>query len=150
MLYTYSYKHVGSERSANKDYTITTYLHIAKISNWLSTGCLTSAAQVLLGVQAGATVLLQRSHKARVSRWLAWALVFALAGGLLTGFSREHGVLPINKNLWYGPRKNQRGSTRLDLSTPDNLTGECMFISQGSSKWLMQHSVDKIPLQPGS
>ncbi|XP_073962689.1 heparan-alpha-glucosaminide N-acetyltransferase isoform X2 [Choristoneura fumiferana] len=63
-------------------------------------GCLTSAAQVLLGVQAGATVLLQRSHKARVSRWLAWALVFALAGALLTGFSRDHGVLPINKNLW--------------------------------------------------
>ncbi|XP_063380101.1 heparan-alpha-glucosaminide N-acetyltransferase [Cydia fagiglandana] len=63
-------------------------------------GCLTSAVQALLGVQAGATVLLQRSHKARVSRWLAWGLVFALAGALLTGFSREHGVVPINKNLW--------------------------------------------------
>nr|XP_026491341.1 heparan-alpha-glucosaminide N-acetyltransferase [Vanessa tameamea] len=63
-------------------------------------GCLTSAVQALLGVQAGATVLLQRSHKARVSRWLAWALVFALAGALLAGFSREHGVVPINKNLW--------------------------------------------------
>ncbi|XP_072942286.1 heparan-alpha-glucosaminide N-acetyltransferase isoform X2 [Epargyreus clarus] len=63
-------------------------------------GCLTSAVQALLGVQAGATVLLQRSHKARVSRWLAWALVFALAGALLAGFSREHGVIPINKNLW--------------------------------------------------
>ncbi|XP_075972706.1 heparan-alpha-glucosaminide N-acetyltransferase isoform X2 [Anticarsia gemmatalis] len=63
-------------------------------------GCLTSAVQALLGVQAGATVLLQRSHKARISRWLAWALVFALAGALLAGFSREHGVVPINKNLW--------------------------------------------------
>lgn len=63
-------------------------------------GCLTSAVQALLGVQAGATVLLQRSHKARISRWLAWALVFALAGALLAGFSREHGVIPINKNLW--------------------------------------------------
>ncbi|CAH2063584.1 unnamed protein product, partial [Iphiclides podalirius] len=63
-------------------------------------GCLTSAVQALLGVQAGATVLLQRSHKARVSRWLAWALVLALAGALLAGFSREHGVVPINKNLW--------------------------------------------------
>lgn len=63
-------------------------------------GCLTSAVQALLGVQAGATVLLQKSHKARVSRWLAWALVFALTGALLAGFSREHGVIPINKNLW--------------------------------------------------
>ncbi|XP_028028527.1 heparan-alpha-glucosaminide N-acetyltransferase [Bombyx mandarina] len=63
-------------------------------------GCLTSAVQALIGIQAGATVLLQRSHKARVSRWLAWALVFALAGALLAGFSREHGVIPINKNLW--------------------------------------------------
>ncbi|XP_026746231.1 heparan-alpha-glucosaminide N-acetyltransferase isoform X1 [Trichoplusia ni] len=63
-------------------------------------GCLTSAVQALLGVQAGATVLLQRSHKARISRWLAWALVFALAGALLAGFSRELGVVPINKNLW--------------------------------------------------
>jgi heparan-alpha-glucosaminide N-acetyltransferase len=56
--------------------------------------------QALAGVQAGATVLLQRSHKARVSRWLAWALVLALAGALLAGFSKEHGVIPINKNLW--------------------------------------------------
>ncbi|XP_053600577.1 heparan-alpha-glucosaminide N-acetyltransferase [Plodia interpunctella] len=63
-------------------------------------GCLTSAVQALLGVQAGATVLLQRSHKARISRWLTWGLVFALAGALLAGFSREHGVVPINKNLW--------------------------------------------------
>ncbi|CAG9562991.1 unnamed protein product [Danaus chrysippus] len=63
-------------------------------------GCLTSSVQALIGVQAGATVLLQRSHKARVSRWLAWALVLALAGALLAGFSREHGVIPINKNLW--------------------------------------------------
>ncbi|CAG9791836.1 unnamed protein product [Diatraea saccharalis] len=63
-------------------------------------GCLTSAVQVLVGVQAGATVLLQRSHKARVSRWLAWAAALALAGALLAGFSREHGVIPINKNLW--------------------------------------------------
>ncbi|XP_047519302.1 heparan-alpha-glucosaminide N-acetyltransferase [Pieris napi] len=63
-------------------------------------GCLTSAIQALLGVQAGATVLLQRSHKARVSRWLAWALVFALAAALLAGFSRDYGVVPINKNLW--------------------------------------------------
>lgn len=56
--------------------------------------------QALLGVQAGATVLLQRSHKSRISRWLAWGLVFALSGALLAGFSREHGVIPINKNLW--------------------------------------------------
>ncbi|XP_052751561.1 heparan-alpha-glucosaminide N-acetyltransferase [Galleria mellonella] len=63
-------------------------------------GCLTSAVQALLGVQAGATVLLQRSHKSRISRWLAWGLVFALIGALLAGFSREHGVVPINKNLW--------------------------------------------------
>ncbi|XP_013138575.1 PREDICTED: heparan-alpha-glucosaminide N-acetyltransferase [Papilio polytes] len=63
-------------------------------------GCLTSAVQALLGVQAGATVLLQRAHRARVSRWLACALALALAGALLAGFSRDHGVLPINKNLW--------------------------------------------------
>ncbi|CAG9090380.1 unnamed protein product [Plutella xylostella] len=63
-------------------------------------GCLTSIVQTLLGVQAGATVLLQRSHTSRVARWLAWALVFALTGALLAGFSKEHGIVPINKNLW--------------------------------------------------
>ncbi|XP_059060031.1 heparan-alpha-glucosaminide N-acetyltransferase [Achroia grisella] len=63
-------------------------------------GCLTSAVQVLLGVQAGVTVLLQRSHKSRISRWLSFGVVFALVGALLAGFSREHGIVPINKNLW--------------------------------------------------
>ncbi|KAL4710302.1 hypothetical protein ACJJTC_011118 [Scirpophaga incertulas] len=63
-------------------------------------GCLTSAAHALFGVQAGATALLQRSHGARAARWLAWALALASAGALLAGFSRDHGVLPINKNLW--------------------------------------------------
>lgn len=63
-------------------------------------GCLSGAVQALAGVQAGATALLQRSHKARVARWLAWALAFALAGALLAGFSRDHGLIPINKSLW--------------------------------------------------
>ncbi|GBP48248.1 Heparan-alpha-glucosaminide N-acetyltransferase [Eumeta japonica] len=63
-------------------------------------GCLTSIVQTLFGIQAGVTVLLQKSHKARVSRWLAWAVVFALAGALLAGFSKDHGLIPINKNLW--------------------------------------------------
>ncbi|XP_045492742.1 heparan-alpha-glucosaminide N-acetyltransferase [Colias croceus] len=63
-------------------------------------GCLTSAVQALAGIQAGATAVLQRSHKARVSRWLAAALALALAAALLAGFSRDHGVVPINKSLW--------------------------------------------------
>ena len=46
-------------------------------------------------------VLLVHKHwRARVVRWLVWSLVCGLIAGGLSDFSKNHGVAPINKNLW--------------------------------------------------
>ena len=63
-------------------------------------GSLTSVALVYLGVLAGKTLLIYQDPKQRVVRWGAWAAVLGLAAGALCGFSKEGGVIPVNKNLW--------------------------------------------------
>lgn len=37
----------------------------------------------------------------RISRWMAWALICGVAAGVLCNFSKEDGIIPVNKNLWY-------------------------------------------------
>ncbi|XP_073962435.1 heparan-alpha-glucosaminide N-acetyltransferase-like [Choristoneura fumiferana] len=58
----------------------------------------------LLVVQAGAhatRIMLAYNHaRARIMRWVFWSLVFGVTGGALAMFSRNGGVIPINKNLW--------------------------------------------------
>ncbi|XP_026750425.1 heparan-alpha-glucosaminide N-acetyltransferase-like [Galleria mellonella] len=58
----------------------------------------------VLVVQAGAhatRIMLVYNHaRARMMRWLLWALTFTMAGAALTLFTRNDGVIPINKNLW--------------------------------------------------
>ncbi|KAF2901701.1 hypothetical protein ILUMI_04480 [Ignelater luminosus] len=63
-------------------------------------GCLTSIIQVIIGAQAGAIVLFHKGHAARLIRWLIWAVILGLIGGFLCGFSKEDGLIPVNKNLW--------------------------------------------------
>ncbi|VEN54018.1 unnamed protein product [Callosobruchus maculatus] len=63
-------------------------------------GCLTTILQAYLGVQAGVTLLVYKKHSERLFRWLLWGIGTGLAGGALCGFSKEDGIIPVNKNLW--------------------------------------------------
>lgn len=59
-----------------------------------------SIVQVFIGVQAGSTLLTYKSHKDRLIRWSLWAVFTGIVGGILCNFSKEEGVIPVNKNLW--------------------------------------------------
>ena len=63
-------------------------------------GCLTSIFTVFLGLQAGKTLLAFQDWGSRVRRWLAWSVVLGAAAGAFCGFSKDDGLIPINKNLW--------------------------------------------------
>lgn len=63
-------------------------------------GCLLSVVQTLLGAFAGVTLLVHATWQARLKRWLLLATLMGLIGGALCGFSKEQGIIPINKNLW--------------------------------------------------
>nr|XP_022916136.1 heparan-alpha-glucosaminide N-acetyltransferase [Onthophagus taurus]XP_022916137.1 heparan-alpha-glucosaminide N-acetyltransferase [Onthophagus taurus]XP_022916138.1 heparan-alpha-glucosaminide N-acetyltransferase [Onthophagus taurus] len=63
-------------------------------------GCLTSIIQVFLGVKAGIILLTIKCYKKRAIRWTFWAFYTGLIGAVLCGFSKENGVIPLNKNLW--------------------------------------------------
>lgn len=63
-------------------------------------GVLTSIFLCWLGVAAGKILLVHQDWRARVARWLVWAAVCGLLAGSLSSFSKNQGVLPINKNLW--------------------------------------------------
>jgi heparan-alpha-glucosaminide N-acetyltransferase len=61
-------------------------------------------------VQAGTILTFYREWKDRVIRWVIWGtLAGALAAGLC-GFSKEEGVIPVNKNLWWVSFFNSLGS----------------------------------------
>lgn len=64
-------------------------------------GCLPTIFHVFLGVQAGTTLLIYKNHRERLIRWLSWAVITGAIGGGLCGFSKEDGLIPVNKNLWY-------------------------------------------------
>jgi hypothetical protein len=38
--------------------------------------------------------------QARLKRWLYYAVLCGVVAGSLAGFSKNEGVIPINKNLW--------------------------------------------------
>ena len=63
-------------------------------------GSLSSAFLVFLGVQCGYTLLTFNEWQPRLRRWLLWGLVLGVIAGGLSGFSKEEGVVPLNKNLW--------------------------------------------------
>ncbi|XP_076271924.1 heparan-alpha-glucosaminide N-acetyltransferase-like [Rhynchophorus ferrugineus] len=63
-------------------------------------GCLTTIFHVMLGVQAGVTLMVIKNHYQRILRWLVWSLALGVIGGGLCGFSKEDGLIPVNKNLW--------------------------------------------------
>ncbi|XP_017777124.1 PREDICTED: heparan-alpha-glucosaminide N-acetyltransferase [Nicrophorus vespilloides] len=63
-------------------------------------GCLPSIFHVFLGVQAGAILQAHKGHKRRLALWLVWAAISGIIGGLLCNFSKDDGLIPVNKNLW--------------------------------------------------
>ncbi|KAF5283147.1 hypothetical protein FQA39_LY17405 [Lamprigera yunnana] len=63
-------------------------------------GTLTSCLLMYMGVQAGHILHTYTNVKTRTIRWVIWGLVMSLLGGILCGFTRNHGLIPINKNLW--------------------------------------------------
>lgn len=75
-------------------------LNIEMFISFFILGCLTTIVHVFFGVQAGVTLNVYKSHAQRVLRWLLWAVMCGLIGGALCGFSKENGVIPVNKNLW--------------------------------------------------
>ncbi|KAL5278498.1 HGSNAT family protein [Megaselia abdita] len=63
-------------------------------------GCIFTVVQVLFGMICGQIILTFPVWKDRVKRWMYWSVALGLIGGLLCMFSREGGIIPINKNLW--------------------------------------------------
>ena len=63
-------------------------------------GTLTCVFLCWLGAGAGKVLLVHKSWRARVTRWLVWAIICGLVAGALCGFTKNTGLIPINKNLW--------------------------------------------------
>ncbi|XP_058988137.1 heparan-alpha-glucosaminide N-acetyltransferase-like [Musca domestica] len=63
-------------------------------------GCLLTIVQVLFGVLTGVIILLHTDWKARITRWLLWSMFLTILTSILSEFSKESGIIPINKNLW--------------------------------------------------
>jgi len=63
-------------------------------------GCLLTVVQVFLGVQCGVTLLVYPTAKDRLRRWVFWGIGLAVLTAVLTLFSVNDGIIPINKNLW--------------------------------------------------
>ncbi|XP_021917645.1 heparan-alpha-glucosaminide N-acetyltransferase-like isoform X2 [Zootermopsis nevadensis] len=63
-------------------------------------GTLTSILLVYLGVQAGRIILCYHYTSSRIARWALWAFNVGLIAGILCDFTKNDGVVPVNKNLW--------------------------------------------------
>lgn len=63
-------------------------------------GCLTTFIQVFLGVQCGTTLLAYPTPVERIQRWCIWGGLLMAITFVLTYFSLDGGIIPINKNLW--------------------------------------------------
>ncbi|XP_059617589.1 heparan-alpha-glucosaminide N-acetyltransferase-like [Phlebotomus argentipes] len=63
-------------------------------------GTVLSVVHAFLGVQCGMTLLVYNHWRAKVQRWMLWGVTAGLLGGLLCGFSRDEGWIPINQVMW--------------------------------------------------
>ncbi len=50
--------------------------------------------------QSGRIIVHYPSARQRIKRWLMWGVALGAIAGGLCGFSRDEGVIPINKNMW--------------------------------------------------
>ncbi|XP_031415518.1 heparan-alpha-glucosaminide N-acetyltransferase isoform X2 [Clupea harengus] len=64
-------------------------------------GSINSILMAFLGVQAGKILLHYRDlHSKIISRFLIWGFILGALSAILTKCSKDHGFIPINKNLW--------------------------------------------------
>ncbi|KAM8880318.1 heparan-alpha-glucosaminide N-acetyltransferase isoform 1-T1 [Spinachia spinachia] len=64
-------------------------------------GSINSILMAFLGLQAGKIILHYRDlHKSIMSRFLTWGLLLGVISAILTKCSTDHGLIPVNKNLW--------------------------------------------------
>lgn len=63
-------------------------------------GTLTSIFLCFLGLQAGRIFICFQGHAGRLIRLLVWSLITGAVGAVLCNFSKNDGILPLNKNLW--------------------------------------------------
>jgi len=63
-------------------------------------GCLTTIGMVYFGLMAGRVIIYYKTHEARIKRWLIAAVIFGIVSLILTGGSKNGGIMPVNKNLW--------------------------------------------------
>lgn len=74
-------------------------------------GSLSAMWMCWLGLQAGRVLVnykhlgngpkgIKATHRPFLNRWLTWSAILCLLGGILCGFKKEGGLIPVNKNLW--------------------------------------------------
>ena len=63
-------------------------------------GSLSACTLTYLGLMSGRVLVHFKSHGDRVRIWLGMAMICLFVGGVLCGFSKNEGFIPINKNLW--------------------------------------------------
>ena len=63
-------------------------------------GSLNSIVLCFLGLTAGRTLVHRSSDLEKMITWICYGVALCLLGGGLCGFTREDGVIPLNKNLW--------------------------------------------------
>jgi len=63
-------------------------------------GSLSATFLTFLGLMTGRVLLHFKSPRERVLRWWFWGLCLVLLGGMLCGFAKDGGLIPLNKNLW--------------------------------------------------
>ncbi|KAM9991026.1 hypothetical protein ACTFIY_007084 [Dictyostelium cf. discoideum] len=63
-------------------------------------GYLTSIFLCFIGVQAGRIILVYKSNRSRLIRWMVWSVILCGIAAGLCGLTQNQGWIPINKNLW--------------------------------------------------
>jgi len=63
-------------------------------------GAFHAAFLVWLGLTCGRIFVHHKDVHSRLRRLLLWGCAQSLLAGLLCGFSKDGGVIPVNKNLW--------------------------------------------------
>lgn len=70
--------------------------------HFLFEGCVLTIVQVLLGVHFGVIIQLYPSWTKRIRRYFCMSSILALFAILLTDLKQDNGLIPVNKNLWWG------------------------------------------------
>ncbi|XP_051865497.1 heparan-alpha-glucosaminide N-acetyltransferase isoform X2 [Pristis pectinata] len=64
-------------------------------------GLINSIVMAFLGLQAGKIFLIYKGqNKQIVLRFLFWSVLLGVISAILTKCSKDHGFIPVNKNLW--------------------------------------------------